>query len=64
MQHVASEENRNKICVPVVWIGTGTSALRLYNNSKSSVTICAKIHSKSSSACTFLLNVYNYSLST
>jgi hypothetical protein len=64
MQIVVHEENHNKISVVGLWIETGTSTLRLYNNTKLSVTIGVKSYSKASSAYILLLNANNYSVST
>jgi len=64
MQLVVREENHNKFSVVVLWIQTGTSTIRLYNNTKESVTICLKSHSKASSVCILLLNANNYLVST
>jgi len=64
MQFIDPEENHNKIDIVGLCIERRTSTLRLCNNTKLSVTICVKIHSKTSSACALLLNVNNYSLST
>ena len=64
MQLVVPEENRNKISVVGLWIETGTSTMRLYNNTKESATICVRSHSKASSASILLLKANNYSVFT
>ena len=60
MQHVVSEENHNKNCMVCLWVETGTSALRLYNNTKLTVAVGVKSHFKACSACTLVLDVNIY----
>jgi hypothetical protein len=43
-----------------LWVETRISALRLYNNTKLTVAVSVKSHSKACSDCTLLLDVNNW----
>ena len=44
-----------------LWVETGTSALRLYKNTKLTVALYVESHSKACTASTMVFNINNYS---
>jgi len=43
-----------------LWVEPGTSTMQLYSNTKLTIAVVVKSHSKTCSACTLLFSVNNY----